>query len=342
MKDYIKRELNDFKRFCKNKDNQKKLLLFILVSAIMGIIFCINNNKTQGMYITDKDGNIVGIYNKDFSKDITFPLILEVKKGNKKIKKEILLNIKGEESNNSKKEKRMSNDKSKYDMEAELSRIASDVKYEIEKNHKKKLMLPKVYNKNYFLKWGRVRNKDLLKFFCIPLILFLILYFDIRRKKHDEIRERRDSIIKYLPGFCDQLLIMIQCGLIFPDAFNRIAEEYSKEENKNYFKELIMAIRDKSKLGNRGIGKIFYEESISIGNKSLSRLANLVMNNQKKGVDITYKLKEDIEVLRENRKQAAIEKGKLAESKLTMPLAMLLIVLIIVTAAPALLQVKGV
>ena len=70
-------------------------------------------------------------------------------------------------------------------------------------------------------------------------------------------------------------------------------------------------------------------------------MVSVIVENQKKGVNLCEKLSRDGELIWEERKKKAIEKGKLAESKMSFPLAILLIVLIIVTALPAMLQVKG-
>ena len=68
----------------------------------------------------------------------------------------------------------------------------------------------------------------------------------------------------------------------------------------------------------------------------------MLTENQYRGIDLRSKLKSEGEFLWEQRKKIAEEKGKLAETKMTLPLAVLLAVLILITAAPAVLQVKGV
>ena len=69
----------------------------------------------------------------------------------------------------------------------------------------------------------------------------------------------------------------------------------------------------------------------------LMRVSNIVNDNINKGVELTEKLQRESETLWINRKKNCEEKGKLAETKLTLPLMIFLIVLIVITVAPALL-----
>ena len=76
----------------------------------------------------------------------------------------------------------------------------------------------------------------------------------------------------------------------------------------------------------------------TLGIREFSRLTAILADNQYKGVDLTDKLAAESDMLWEQRKKTAEEKGKAAETKLSFPLAVLLLVLILVAAAPAMLQ----
>ena len=53
---------------------------------------------------------------------------------------------------------------------------------------------------------------------------------------------------------------------------------------------------------------------------------------------MTEKLESESDILWTQRKKIAEEKGRIAETKLTFPLALLLLVLILITAAPAIME----
>jgi tight adherence protein C len=64
----------------------------------------------------------------------------------------------------------------------------------------------------------------------------------------------------------------------------------------------------------------------------------VISDNWDKGSVLAEKLEGESNLLWISRKKRAEEKGKLAETKLTFPLVILLIVLIMVTIAPALME----
>ena len=72
--------------------------------------------------------------------------------------------------------------------------------------------------------------------------------------------------------------------------------------------------------------------------RELTRLARILMDGRRRGSDLWDKLAEEGESLWAERRRRAGEKIRLAESKMSFPLALMMIALIIITAAPAMLQ----
>ena len=131
--------------------------------------------------------------------------------------------------------------------------------------------------------------------------------------------------------------------MIFPDAFRRIAEGYRvSEKSEDYFRQQISAICRTSAVENKSLVTVLSAYSERIGVREFTRVVNLIRENQYRGVDLTEGLESEAEILWNQRKKLAEERGKLAETRMTLPLALLLMVLILVTAAPAVLHVEGV
>ena len=74
------------------------------------------------------------------------------------------------------------------------------------------------------------------------------------------------------------------------------------------------------------------------GSRELMRISNIITDNISKGVELTDKLQSESETLWLSRKRSSEERGRLAETKLTMPLTVFLLVLVVVTVSPALLE----
>lgn len=83
----------------------------------------------------------------------------------------------------------------------------------------------------------------------------------------------------------------------------------------------------------------FYNFARCSNVRELARVASILLENQNRGTDLWEKLAEQSELLWEERKRTAMSRIRLAESKMSFPLGILLMALIIITAAPAMLQI---
>ena len=155
------------------------------------------------------------------------------------------------------------------------------------------------------------------------------------------MEKNRADILKTLPGFINQLLLLMNSGLILQDAFCRIAENYSvmPEKQQNYFTREICRIYDDGMKNNENVIVSFYNFSRFSNVKELTRVAALLMENRDRGTDLWEKLAEHGNALWEEHKRSTMEKIRLTESKMSFPLGILLIALIIITAAPAMMQI---
>ena len=153
--------------------------------------------------------------------------------------------------------------------------------------------------------------------------------------------KNREDIIMTMPGFINQLLLLMNSGITVQEAFEKIGEGYSglPEERQNYFTRDISALLEASRRNGESVITGFHRFSRFSGVKELTRAANILMENRDRGTDLWEKLAEQGEALWAGRKSAALEKIRLAESKMSFPLGIMLMALIIITAAPAMMQI---
>ena len=163
----------------------------------------------------------------------------------------------------------------------------------------------------------------------------------MKSKKKKELEKKRDEIIKTVPGFINQLLLLLNSGIVLNDAFCQIAESYGSlpPERKNYFTTQVHNIYLSGMKNGENVIVGFYKFSRLSNVKELTRIANILIENQNKGSDLWEKLADQGEFLWAERKRTALNKIRLAESKMSFPLGIMLIALIIITAAPAMLQI---
>lgn len=163
-----------------------------------------------------------------------------------------------------------------------------------------------------------------------------------KEKKRKEDEKHREEIILSLPSFINQLLLLMDSGLILNDAFKRVALEYRRTplKNRNYFAEKVITVYEESEKTGEGVINGFYSFACREKVKELTKTANFLYENKNRGTELYKSLSELSEGLWEERKRLCMEKIRKSELKMSFPLGIMLISLIIMTAAPALMQIN--
>lgn len=123
-------------------------------------------------------------------------------------------------------------------------------------------------------------------------------------------------------------------------AMEKIIEDRKKmsRDQRTYFQNQLELIYEKCKATNAPIHSEFYSFAKRSKVQELMRIAGILSDNVTKGADLAVKLQREGEILWFARKKQSEERGRLAETKMTLPLLILLLVLVMITIAPALLE----
>lgn len=162
----------------------------------------------------------------------------------------------------------------------------------------------------------------------------------MKSDKRKEEQKRREEILRNLPTFLNQLLLLLSSGVILEDALVRIAIGYSNFERQraNAFTEEYVMAYEKSRRTGTSMTSCLQMMGSRSKVKEFSRVVRIISESRLSGADIWDKLARESEELWAERKRAAMERIKLSESKMSFPLGLLLTALILITAAPAMLQ----
>ena len=87
-----------------------------------------------------------------------------------------------------------------------------------------------------------------------------------------------------------------------------------------------------------GIVRLFRDYAAKHNVKEMIRIATILTENEKRGSDVIESLSRESKYLWDERKIVARESGKMIDTKMSWPLGLLLILLIVITMAPALLS----
>ena len=219
----------------------------------------------------------------------------------------------------------------------ELRSIASDVDSD---RSMKKVLLPSSLPGGEKIQWSHRRQSHTLFLLSIMVISAVSLY----RKRLSPIEKRRkeesESVLDCLPGFIHQLVLLMNAGLVLDQAFCRVIEEnkrFRQEEDRPFYIKL-RGIYDSIRETNASLTSELCDLASGSGTGEMMRVSSIIRDNAHKGTELIEKLERESASLWLGRKHRSEERGRLAETKMTLPLSIFLAVLILITVSPALLE----
>ncbi|MBE6030451.1 MAG: type II secretion system F family protein [Clostridiales bacterium] len=149
------------------------------------------------------------------------------------------------------------------------------------------------------------------------------------KKQEEEVKK---VILLELPEFTNKLVLLLNAGLVLRSAIETIAEE----DSESVLCRELRNISIKMKNVNSTFEDEFRNFARRIGLRELLRLSNIFSDNIDKGSELVKKLDIEASFMWQMSRKQVEERGRIAESKLTFPMALMLLSLILITAAPAL------
>lgn len=149
------------------------------------------------------------------------------------------------------------------------------------------------------------------------------------KKQEEEVKK---VILLELPEFTNKLVLLLNAGLVLRSAIERIAEE----DSESILCRELRNISLKMKNVNSTFEDEFRNFARRIGLRELLRISNIFSDNIDKGSELVKKLDIEASFMWQMSRKQVEERGRIAESKLTFPMALMLLSLILITAAPAL------
>ncbi|MCL1983211.1 MAG: type II secretion system F family protein [Clostridiales bacterium] len=275
---------------------------------------------------------------KEGGSALKIPMRLEVLQSDEEsMTKSVLILVQPEETGGGEEPLEMEEEDDYAKIEKEVRKLVKTI------NNSKsgeKVTLPTELASGIKLIWDRPKNTR------APLVfpMFLFAVFVVYRSRYAKVKkienDAKESVIRELPEFINKLVLLLNAGLVLTSAFDRILVRYdsSSKEVKPYFYSQLLQINRNMRETNSPLGAGLKEFAGRSGVREFMRVANIISDNIDKGAELVEKLKGESELLWLTKKKLAEEKGRLAETKLTFPLVILLLVLIMVTIAPALME----
>ena len=146
-------------------------------------------------------------------------------------------------------------------------------------------------------------------------------------------KKRRAAFENEIPAMSFQVMLLLNAGLIAESAFTQLIAQTAGEQGILY--RIFRDIKQRSLQRNVPFISELYDFARGSHCGSLLRFALLVKEHASRGASLADKLEQERNMMLGSRMSSARAKVKEAETKLCLPLILLLISLIIITAVPS-------
>lgn len=227
-------------------------------------------------------------------------------------------------------------------MGRQLQELLSALSHSREGTH---IKLPSVLEGGIQVEW---KKADCLPFGMLFAVLCILAALVYQRRYHcieKQIKREREEMKRDFPDFLNKLVLMLSAGMVTANALERLALDYQhrsgSETERRPLYEALLEMCDTIQQTNAPMVGALKHMARQSGLREIMRFAAIVEDNLSKGSVLVEKLSAESELLWMNRKKNAQELGRLAETKLALPLVILLVVLLIITAGPAMMTING-
>ena len=336
MDGIIKAAKTKYRMIRQDKKLMSGIYMVTLVTALLVLALVIKGPEESGSLIADDSGNVTGISRKNTDRSERYDLSLRIKDGKEIIEKDVTLTLQAEREGSSVL-KMSEKDEREVSVEAGINSVISEIEY----SKGSTIDLPSSLPDGTEISWSASEKKDNSMMLIIAavytgLIALMIAGTAGKDKTADQMRK---SILRGLPRFCNQLFLMMNAGLILSDAFDTITGSYGMYDGKDLsaFEKELAALGEATDGHRRSTAEVINEYAVKHDVKELIRIASILTENEKRGSDVIESLARESRYLWDERKTVARESGKMIDTKMAYPLGLLLILLIVITMAPALL-----
>lgn len=207
-----------------------------------------------------------------------------------------------------------------------------------------KLVLPKETEIGEEIQWIEKEEPKEVIWILLGSILLLFALWKQDWEYKQVLKRREQHIRQVYPEFINELVILIGAGLSLPAAWRRIGQDYqSKRSEKGELNPLYEEVYRESKELDAGVPmrEILEEFSSRIRLKEARRFAVMMVQNIKRGdAFLVSRLKELNQEAWEIRKKQVREKTEEADTKLLLPLMLMLAVILIIVLSPAMITMQ--
>ena len=227
-------------------------------------------------------------------------------------------------------------DPSDENYRASLAALAEKIADDLSRNAKGSFLELPESSGNVSLSWSLPEKSVPLAIIAAGALLALFIWMRRDDAAERELKKRRQQLEYELPNMSFQMILLLNAGLVAESAFARITQQNAQSRNPLY--RAFRDIKRSAQAKNVSFISELYRYARRSGSPDLMRFATLAAEHAGRGASLADKLEQERAQMWNSRVSAAKARVKEAETKLCFPLMLLLVALIIITAAPSFLS----
>ena len=312
---------------------RKRLYLLSLAALILLSLSLVKGNSQDQSYVVDNSGSLIALEkgNQELSE---FTVSLRIGEDEEMRSYSIIPG--------SVKRKDPAERNELYEREVLHDSEIGSLISEMEMSEERRIELPLELSDGTTLRWEVSKKRDLnWLFIVLSYLIFLpLIIFGTKDPREVKLAESRREIVKSIPRFTNQFLLLMNAGLILSDAFDRIGQSYMyiPTEKRGLFESEVVSLCELHERSGISTSNLVSQLATKYNVKELMRIATFMSENEKRGSDIIGSLSRESSYLWDERKVRAKEQGKSIDTKMAYPLALLLMLLILITMAPVMIS----
>lgn len=225
--------------------------------------------------------------------------------------------------------------------EGSLNRTVREVVSDLEENREGDIIfLPEENADGVRFTWREKSEGYAGAVLLVGIFVMLFLYITRYRGAERMAKKYRSDVCSEFPAVPERMLLLIDSGMTAYNAMIRISKDFGKHSGyrKSPLAAEIEEIGKRVDLYNANLIQEWKELSARMQSGDMLRFCSIIEDNITKGSDLYSKLQLECKNLRESRKKSVQEKIRLMDSKMMIPMMLMLFSLIIVAAGPAVME----
>ena len=200
--------------------------------------------------------------------------------------------------------------------------------------------LPSELSDGIMLSWRQKRRSAAGAALVIGAAVFAFVYSGRYRRVDKRVKTYRQNVKNEFPAVIDKLILLLNSGLTVFGAMMRISDDYERSEYCSCSEMRAEAAEIGRRVRNMNSNMIdeWKDLAARMESSDMLRFCTILADNMNTGSGLVEKLEAESRTLREMRRKEMRKKIHMTDSKMMLPMMIMLFSLILITVSPAIIS----